>query len=184
MDLDSKLSALMQRAQAGAQRDYEALLIEVTALVRRFARSRVCHADWIEDVVQETLLSIHRDRHTYDPARPFLPWMYAIARHRLLDYVEKQRRRQENEVEEENEFENMASEEKRVECGSPAGFLRQALTLLSTKQREIIQMLKWEGLSVTEISQKTGLSKSSVKVTAHRGYKILRKVLLEPARGK
>ena len=173
----------MRRAQDGDRHAYEALLIEVMALVRRFARGRLRQADWLEDVAQETLLSIHRDRHTYDPARPFLPWMYAIARHRLLDYVEKQRRRGENEVPAEEGWDEIASGEVIVERGTPAGFLRQALALLSMRQREIIGMLKLEGFTVAEISRKTGLSPSSVKVTAHRGYKSLRRFILGAAHG-
>src|SRR5262249_40693316 len=98
MGLDQRLSELMRRAQDGDRRAYETLLIEVMALVRGFARRRLSQADWQDEVTQETLLSIHRDRHTYDPQRPFLPWMYAIARHRLLEFVERQRRRCRNEI--------------------------------------------------------------------------------------
>ena len=167
----------MRRAQDGDRRAYETLLIEVAALVRAFARTRLRHRDWLEDVAQETLLSIHRDRHTYDPHRPFLPWMYAIARHRLLDFVEKQRRRGENEVSAENALDGVAGEQLVVERGTLSGFLRQALALLSLRQREIIRMLKLEGFTVAEISRKTGLSESLVKVTAHRGYNTLRKLM-------
>ena len=177
--LDQRLSELMSRAQDGDRRAYETLLIEVMALVRGFARKRLSQADWQEEVTQETLLSIHRDRHTYDPQRPFLPWMYAIARHRLLDFVEKQRRRSRNEIAGEDGLEEAASEAMIAESGARVGFVRQALALLSLKQREIIQLLKFEGLSVAEISRRTGLSQSSVKVTAHRGYKSLRRLILE-----
>jgi len=167
----------MRRAQDGDRRAYETLLIEVMALVRGFARRRLSQADWQDEVTQETLLSIHRDRHTYDPQRPFLPWMYAIARHRLLEFVERQRRRCRNEIAGQGLEE--VSEAMIAESGPRVGFLRQALVLLSLKQREIIQLLKFEGLSVAEISRRTGLSQSSVKVTAHRGYKRLRKLILE-----
>ena len=170
------LSQLMSRAQDGDRRAYEALLTEVVALVRAFARRHLRDADQVEDVAQETLLAIHRDRHTYDPARPFPPWMYAIARHRLLDFVDKQRRRGVNEVRS-SELPDVAGESGIVERGSPVALLRRALALLSAKQRETIQMLKLEGLSVAEISRKTGASESAVKVTAHRGYKMLRKLI-------
>ncbi len=176
MVLDRQLSELMRRAQDGDAGAYQALLIEVVALVRGFARSRLRSSDRREEVAQETLLSIHRDRHTYDPARPFLPWMYAIARHRLADFAEKRRRREETEVPGDG-FEDAAAQDAIVERGTPAGFLRQALALLSIRQRSIIQMLKFEGLSVAEVSRKTGLSESSVKVTAHRGYKSLRRLM-------
>jgi RNA polymerase sigma-70 factor (ECF subfamily) len=166
----------MRRAQDGDRRAYEALLTEVAALVRKFAGRRIRRPDWLEDVVQETLLCIHRDRHTWDPGRPFLPWMYAISRHRLLDFVEKQRRRGKTEVG--GIAADVASEERTFERGAAAAVLRHALALLSLKQREIIRMLKLEELSVAEISRKTGLSQSSVKVTAHRGYKKLRALIV------
>jgi RNA polymerase sigma-70 factor (ECF subfamily) len=184
LDLDRRLSELMRKAQGGDRDAYQALLLEVLRLVRAFGRGRLRQADWLEDVAQETLLSIHRDRHTYDPARPFLPWMYAIARHRLLDFVEKQRRRARNEVPAESGWDEVASAEAIVERGTPAGFLRQALALLSIRQREIIGMLKLEGLTVAEISQRTGMTASSVKVTAHRGYKSLRRFILGAVHGE
>ena len=169
----------MRRAQDGDARAYETVLLEVTALVRTFAKARLTHPEWAEDIVQETLFSIHRDRHTYDPSRPFFPWMYAIARHRLLDFVQKQRRQEEKESRADSGGEERVWEDPPRE---PIRLLHRALALLSFNQREVIRMLKLEGLSVLEISQRMGLSESSVKVTAHRGYKKLR-TLMEPSHG-
>jgi RNA polymerase sigma-70 factor (ECF subfamily) len=177
-DLDHRLSALMARAQGGDRHAYAALLTEVATLVEQFTRKRVRQADACEEIVQDTLLSIHRDRHTYDPARPFRPWMYAIARHRLLDHLEKQRRWSRGDV---------VTEVGLVACDHASVHVRawralqQALAQLSSTQRRVIQLLKLEGRSVAEISQRTGLSVSSVKVTAHRGYKKLRALLGEVA---
>lgn len=168
----------MARAQDGDRHAYAALLTEVATLVEQFTRKRVRQADACEEIVQDTLLSIHRDRHTYDPARPFRPWMYAIARHRLLDHLEKQRRWSRGDV---------VTEVGLVACDHASVHVRawralqQALAQLSSTQRRVIQMLKLEGCSVAEISQRTGLSVSSVKVTAHRGYKKLRALLGEVA---
>jgi len=173
--LDSRLAERMRRSQDGDRRAYEALLLEVASLVREYLRKRAGQAGGLEDVVQETLLAIHRDRHTYDPARPFGPWMYAIARHRLLDHARKERRHTENEVLGEEAWVAMNERAAVAEQGSWSGFLQHALGLLSSKQREIIQMLKLEGLTVAEIAGQTGYSESSIKVSAHRGYKTLRK---------
>ena len=156
-------------------------MIEVVTLVRDFVRKRLHQPDWREEIVQETLLSIHRGRHTYDPERPFCPWMYGIARHRLSDHVEMQRRRNRTELLTNTEVEELASPEVSVEGEGSAGFLDQALAHLSKTQREVIQMLKLEGFSVAEISKRTGLTASTVKVTAHRGYKKLRALIGEPS---
>ncbi|HEY5678284.1 MAG TPA: sigma-70 family RNA polymerase sigma factor [Myxococcales bacterium] len=181
MDQDRRLSALMTKAQGGDGPAYEMLLAEVLVLVRAFARRRLRQPDALEDVTQETLLSIHRDRHTYDPLRPFLPWMYAIARHRLFDFAEKQRRRSRNEISAASGMEDGAPAQIASQ-DAPDGFLRRALALLSTAQREVIAMLKVDGLSVAEISRRTGRSQSSVKITAHRGYEKLRRLLKRPAK--
>jgi RNA polymerase sigma-70 factor (ECF subfamily) len=172
----------MTRAQDGDRRAYQALLIDITRLVTEFARNRLRGADGTEDVVQETLFAIHRARHTYDPRRPFGPWMYAITRHRLSDFAAKQRRRRETEILGQAGMEEMCPQPSVAENAGSAGFLRRALAQLSNKQREVIQMLKLEDYSVVEISQRTGLSVSSVKVTAHRGYKKLRKLIVSPSR--
>jgi RNA polymerase sigma-70 factor (ECF subfamily) len=168
---------MMRSAQRGDRNAYEALLRELTPLVHGFVRRRVRRPEWVDDIVQETLLCIHRDRHTYDPCRQFGPWMYAIARHRLLDFAAKQRRRERNEVADGRDGQRVGQSGGAATPEHVAGFLRQALALLSQRQREVIHMLKFEGRSVAEISKTTGLSESLVKVTAHRGYRSLRSLL-------
>lgn len=180
-DLDRQLSDLLRCAQNGDRRAYEVLLREVASLVREFVRHRLGGSALVDDVVQDTLLSIHRARHTYDPARPFGPWMYAIARHRLLDVVDKQRRVREAEVLDCAGVDAIAVATSRDDA-DPAGFLRRALARLSRNQREVIRMLKLEDRSVAEIAARTGLTISAVKVTAHRGYKKLRELIGSPAR--
>jgi RNA polymerase sigma-70 factor (ECF subfamily) len=179
LDPDRSLAELMRKAQEGDGRAYNDLLVEVAARVRAFARKELDGSDGVEDVAQETLLAVHRHRHTWDPARAFLPWMYAIARHRLLDFVAQRRRRERHDLATQTGDGEAPSAAAIVERAIPAFDLRQALARLSARQREIIQMLKLEELSVAEISARTGLSRSSIKVTAHRGYKVLRKLIAE-----
>lgn len=175
-DFDDRLSALMRLAQDGDRTAYEVLLTEVSALVRDFTRRRVREHGWHEEIVQETLLCIHRDRHTYDPEQPFRPWMYAIASHRLIDHVRSQRRRAARELPLEETAE--ATSREAVGAGEASGtFVRQLFAHLSGNQREVVRMLQLEGFSVAEISASTGLSRSNVKVLAHRAYTRLRALL-------
>ena len=175
-DLDHRLSSLMARAQDGDREAYATLLAEVATLLEQFARRRVRQPDAREEIVQETLLAIHRDRHTYDPIRPFRPWMYAIARHRLIDHLDRQRRWRNTELLTHAGLEELAQEEPGI-AAHVSRALWRALSHLSHTQQQVIEMLKLEGCSVAEISQRTGLSVSTVKVTAHRGYKKLRALL-------
>lgn len=177
-DLDHRLSSLMARAQDGDRSAYATLLAEVATLLAQFARKRVRQPEACEEIVQDTLLAIHRDRHTYDPARPFRPWMYAIARHRLFDHLDRQRRWRNTELLTHAGLEELAQEDPGI-ADQLSSALRRALSSLSHTQQQVIGMLKFEGRSVAEISQRTGLSVSTVKVTAHRGYKKLRALLEE-----
>ena len=81
----SERAAWMARAQAGDGEAYRLLLDNVASDLRSFFRRRLRETQEVEDHVQETLMTLHRARHTYDPARPFEPWLYAIARNTLAD---------------------------------------------------------------------------------------------------
>ena len=76
-------TTLMIRAQQGDRLAYAELLALLAGAARRYARSRVGDVPWLDDVVQETLVSIHGARQTYDPARPIAPWFYAILSSRI-----------------------------------------------------------------------------------------------------
>src|SRR5262245_37042715 len=91
-DQERQSADLMRLAQAGDQLAYASLLAWLTSTTRQFARARLGTVPWVDDVVQETLLAVHRARHTYDAERPFAPWFYAIATNRLIDGVRRERR--------------------------------------------------------------------------------------------
>jgi RNA polymerase sigma-70 factor (ECF subfamily) len=84
-------AALMARTQQADAAAYDLLLRELQIVIRRFVRRRVGDAPWLEDVVQETLIAVHRGRHSWNPARPFVPWLYAVAQSRLVDVIRRER---------------------------------------------------------------------------------------------
>jgi RNA polymerase sigma-70 factor (ECF subfamily) len=171
-------AAFMRKAQAGDQDAYASLLLLLTSVTRTFARARVGGVPWIDDVVQETLLTVHRALRTYDPARPFGPWFYAIASTRLIDAVRRERRIMRREL----------------NCEPPAGVaespardqdidveaIRRAVRSLPGRQRDVIEGLKFRDESVRDVASRTNMTISAVKVTAHRGYQALRKMLGGP----
>ena len=91
-DQERQAAAWMQVAQQGDQAAYASLLAMLTSVTRQFARRRLGGVAWIDDVVQETLLAVHGARQTYDAARPFAPWFYAIASSRMIDVIRRERR--------------------------------------------------------------------------------------------
>ncbi len=154
----------MRAAQTGDKQAYSAPLLAVRPWLKRYYTRRV-HIAQVEDLVQETLMSIHAKRQTYNAAYPFAPWMAAIARHRWIDHLRKQSRNIEIEL-----FDTIASED----VSDTSDYFRDLETMLQTiptQQAQIIRLVKIEGQSIEEASQNTGHSVASVKVMLHRGMK-------------
>jgi RNA polymerase sigma-70 factor, ECF subfamily len=166
----------MQEAQKGDSVQYELLLREISVVLKAFVLKRIGDAEIAEEILQEILLSIHKARHTFNPEKEFSPWMYAIARFRLIDYFRRWSRTTKKEVYDELLIEKMFMNESNAQ-ESLSVELKDAVGELPEKQQEVIRLLKLQGLSVKETALKTGLSEGAVKVTAHRGYKVLRRKL-------
>ena len=179
-DQEQQAAVLMRRAQQGDERAYADALSLATVAARRYARGRLGDVPWIDDVVQDTLLTLHLARHTYDASRPFAPWFYAIVRSRLIDGVRHHRRVAGREVTGDAPLEvpapaAAAARAARDEVDVDA--VRQALEALPPRQQDVIRSLKFRDESVREVAARLGLSESAVKVTAHRGYRALKRLL-------
>ena len=173
-------AALMRRAQSGDQTAYASLLVELTATCRRFARTRLGDVPWIDDVVQETLIAVHRARHTYDPGRPFAPWFYAIASNRLIDVLRRERRVTAREIAGDTLPDARGPEEAPSRDALDVSAIHAAVASLPGRQREVIERLKFGDESVREIAGRLNMTESAVKVTAHRGYRALKRLLGGP----
>lgn len=171
----------MAAAQDGDAGTYRRLLEEITPLLRRVAARRLYGAPAadIEDLVQEVLLSVHAVRHTYDPARPFLPWLMAIQRHRLADWLRRSMRRNANEITvdslEETFADCAANTDDEEICDRKE--IRAAVAGLPPAQRRAIELLKLKEMSLKEAAEQTGMTQTALKVATHRGIKALRALL-------
>ena len=174
-----RLRALLVAAQRGDGQAYAGFLRELTPYLRAYFRRRLqTLPDDVEDLVQETLLAMHNKRDTYDPGQPVTPWMFAIARYKLVDLLRGRAGREALHDPIDEDFEGLASE-----AGAAAQEARRDLAVLLAelpdKQRLPIQYVKIEGVSVAEAAQRTGLSVSAVKIGVHRGLKRLATKLRE-----
>jgi RNA polymerase sigma-70 factor, ECF subfamily len=176
-DQERESSLLMVRAQQGDQRAYEELLQLLVRDARAFIGRRVGWADWAEDVVQDALLTVHRARHTYDGARPFAPWFYAILNSRLIDALRSRKRLTGREVVDDDALARQAAPAAPDGRRDMSEQLARAVSNLPRVQREVVSLLKYDDLSVREVAARLGMSEAAVKATAHRGYKILRKTV-------
>jgi RNA polymerase sigma-70 factor (ECF subfamily) len=155
------------RGDAGA---YRQLLATLVGDLRSFFRHRIAlGADEIEDLVQETLLAIHAKRETYDAGRPFTGWLFAIARHKLIDRYRLQASRGTVPLDQVREPTSETDLERQIARHDVAVVLEE----LPAKQAAAIRCVKLEGLSVEEAAIATGQSIPAVKVGIHRGLKTL-----------
>jgi RNA polymerase sigma-70 factor, ECF subfamily len=170
-----KLSQLMLESQNGNSISYKKLLESISSQFRKYLAKRIFNQEDIEDVLQDILISIHHARHTYLPERPFEPWAYGIARNVLFKYYSKSKKLNQefltSEIELYETTKTEVIEDRRI------GLLKEKLKLLSARQRNIIELLKFKGMSIEAVSKETGLSISNVKVIAHRSYIKLREEL-------
>jgi RNA polymerase sigma-70 factor (ECF subfamily) len=175
---DQAWSRLMIRAQDGDSAAYRRLLTELAPYLRLLAARHHRDSRDVEDMVQDILLTVHSIRHTYDPARPFKPWLVAIARRRIIDRLRAQGRLRARETELSPEHETFAADEPNLhEAESEGRALRVALDELPEGQKMAIRLLKIEEKSLREAAAETGMSVVSLKVSTHRALKNLRKIL-------
>lgn len=166
---EHQMQSLMGRSLTGDKRAHEDFLRELAPMLQSYYRRRIRDvASDADDLVQECLIAVHQRRASYDPHRPVMPWVYAIARYKLADYF---RRRGAFQLQlalddsyGEFEFESSCSSKMDIE---------RLLADLPAKQRKAIKATKIAGDSVADFAAASGMSQSDVKVSVHRGLKTL-----------
>ncbi len=175
-----RLGALMRAAQAGDREAYRTLLRDLVPILRRIVGGRFpfIAREEAEDLVQDILLSIHAVRATYDPERPFLPWLVAIARNRAADMARRHVRKRGREIAVDTYPETSGEDATNPEEGyGDAEALRQAVSALPEGQRVAIELLKFKEMSLKEASSVSGMSVGALKVATHRATRALRLAL-------
>jgi RNA polymerase sigma-70 factor, ECF subfamily len=175
---ETSLRALMIAGLGGDGAAYGALLSELSVHLRAYYRGKLVRAgrgtEETEDLVQEALIAVHTRRHTYDPTRLLTPWVYAIARYKLIDHLRQHQSTSTN-VPIEDAAEIIAADDGQAMEGHFD--LNKVLARLPDKIRLAIQYVKIEGLSVVEAAARCGISESAVKMNLHRGLKQLRAMI-------
>ena len=166
------LRDLLVRGLAGDASTYHVFLKELSAHLRAFLRGRLSRMpDEVEDLVQETLLAVHNQRHTYDAGQPLTAWIHAIARYKLVDLLRRRAGRDALNDPLDDEIEVFAASD--TEADDARRDLAKLLERLPDRQRLPIIHMKLQGLSVVEAARITGMSEAAVKVGVHRGLKAL-----------
>lgn len=177
MALDEELASLMIATQAGDAAAYRALLKTCLPVVAGFARSQGVRGDAVDDVVQDTLMTLHAARASYDPARPFLPWLRAITQRRAIDRMRRIARRPHEVFDPlayEGEIDPLPAPGAGLEMRERGAALARAVAALPDGQRQAVEHLGLRELSLEETAALTGRTKGALKVNLHRALKALR----------
>jgi RNA polymerase sigma-70 factor, ECF subfamily len=174
MNPDLELRVLMEGYQRGDRCAATTLVERVSPQLHRFFLMKTVSRRHADDLLQETWMRIHQIRHTYRPGEPVLPWLYAIARNIRVDHYRKAARVETRE--------RALGPDEEFAAAGPAQSSRMPgvealLATLPESQREVIAMLKVNGMSLEEVARATASSVGSVKQKAHRAYERLRKAL-------
>lgn len=180
-EIDQNWRRLAAAAQKGDAAAYRSLLTELVPVIKRSLSKSLPAPDIADDVVQEVLISVHKALHTYEVDRPFTPWLMAIVNFRRTDFLRGYYAAQGNKQIPLDSVEIPAyfnQDDTGVQEQQEA-HLKDALNSLPERQKNVVEMLKLEGLSTREVADKTGMSESAIKVTMHRALQKLKEKLKE-----
>jgi RNA polymerase sigma factor (sigma-70 family) len=178
-----ELKALMLASLDGDAASHRALLGRLSRRLRAYYKGKLARigrgAAEAEDLVQEAVLAIHLKRHTYDPGEPLTPWVHAIARYKLIDFVRRTRTSISDVPIE--EADTIMAHDDSVDAESTYD-VRRLLARLPKNMRCAIEAVKLDGQSIAEAAERCGISESGVKVSIHRGLKALAALIAQETR--
>src|SRR5690242_16221308 len=173
-DHEDEWTGLMRAALKGDDAAYQRLLKGIVPVLRALARRGLARAgqavNQAEDIVQEILLAVHLKRHTWDADAPFAPWLFAIARNKLIDTLRRRGRRVFVNI---DDFAETLAEEPVAETTPSTREVATQLASLPSRQRDVLQSIAVDSTSIKDTAQKLAMSEGAVRVALHRGLSSL-----------
>jgi RNA polymerase sigma-70 factor, ECF subfamily len=121
--------------------------------------------DQAEDIVQDILFAVHLKRHTWDANAAFAPWLFAIARNKLIDALRRRGRRIFVNI---DDFAETLAGEPVAET-VPAREVINHLETLPARQRDVVKSIAVDSTSIKATAAKFNMSEGAVRVALHRG---------------
>lgn len=161
------LEMLAEKAQQGDARALNELLKQCVTLSYKILAGKLKNPEWADDIVQDILISVHKALHTYDPSKPFVPWLKQISYYRLQDFLRQYYKKRDKEA-----FflqEHVTNPAHRGELKD----IEKHLSILPARLKRMVIAFKVEGYTAKEIAEQEDMKESAVKVAIHRALKKL-----------
>lgn len=170
----------MRAANRGDAVAYHRVLTAITPILRKVVRARGSGlgTEGCEDVLQDVLLAIHRKRHTWREDQPLRPWLYAIARHKVVDAFRARGSRVEMSID------DFAEGLPAVDGPDPTmgRDMEKVLSALEPREADLVRAFGLRGETTAETAARLKMSEGAVRVALHRALKSvarLRKRMIE-----
>jgi RNA polymerase sigma-70 factor, ECF subfamily len=169
--MNNNWNELLKQSQNGNKNSYKIFLTEIQPFIKAVIYNKIKNHSLIDDILQETLIAIHKSLHTYDYNRSAKSWISVIAKNKALDYIKSNQHKL-------SQGEELSSINLQEQPENYTKYdLDNAMSKISDKQKKIIHKMKFEGKTVKETALEVKMSESAVKTSAHRAYKILKEFL-------
>lgn len=165
----------MAQAQKGDESAYQQLLADIYPIIQKFLLRKFGPLGTSEDIAQECLIAIHKARHTYDPKRPFQPWMFAVIRYKSIDFMRKKQKQWQREVLDDEYVATYRASDTNTQIEEERERVQEALSCLPPDMKRAVVLTKIEGLDTKEAALKEGISQVALRSRVSRAYKVLRK---------
>jgi RNA polymerase sigma-70 factor (ECF subfamily) len=162
---DEEWTDLMRSANAGDSAAYCRLLKSVAPVLRARAQRRLARPDQAEDIVQDILLAVHLKRHTWDANASFAPWLFAIARNKLIDALRRRGHRVFVNI---DDFAETIPSDPSAEA-LPTAEIAKHFSELPPRQRDVLQSIAVDSASIKATAAKLSMTEGAVRVALHRG---------------
>lgn len=166
---DDDWTVLMRAAIAGDGRAYARFLRIATPVLRCVIRAKGSNLtrEHHEDILQDVLLALHRKRDTWEVGRPVRPWLYAIARHKVVDAFRARCTAVHVQI---TDFEDVLA----AEDGPDPLAERDVTSLIGRLDRrsaDIVRAIELEDERTATVGERLGMTEGAVRVALHRAIK-------------
>lgn len=163
------------QAQRGDKHAYHQLLTSIVPYIRGILATGLANESWLDDLLQDILMGVHKSLARYIPGQPFKPWLNAIIRYRRAEFLSQYYRAHGHVSTSIEEADELGAET--LEVLHELGDIDRALQQLSENQQKVFRLARMEGYSIKEVAEETGMSVSAVKVSIHRSAAKIKSLL-------